>query len=333
MKLFKSRQNSVDRSHNRDDRYADEVYVHSNNSDDSFELMPTLAMGFENSINKKLKNSELRITGEGYFIERIEGDSDSGSDSSDNEGEEGKELVAGTGDGLRKWKRYEGRDGRDRSDDRTRSDGLVAELRQQPADEEFVLSQSESQEPGPAAGFGRVQQQPLRPVEEAPAPGAPGVEQQPAKKKKNLFRKLQAAKFIRRRPRGGPNGTAGASTGTLHRLHKDDSDVLIDFTEHSTPDDSVSQADFSENALGAVGSLSHSKNPANDEHADTAEWSQLGTEESGLAIPVVSQVFAMVDSQENLSLQHKLIIKIAVLLWLLYEINWVLECFKSFFAY
>jgi len=49
-----------------------QLYEHTNKSDDSLELMPTLAMGYENSINKKLqqKRGELRITSDGYFFDQ-----------------------------------------------------------------------------------------------------------------------------------------------------------------------------------------------------------------------------------------------------------------------
>lgn len=47
------------------------TYTNSNLSDENLELMPTLAMGYENSISKHLStiNRELRITGEGYYFE------------------------------------------------------------------------------------------------------------------------------------------------------------------------------------------------------------------------------------------------------------------------
>lgn len=55
-----------------------QIYEHTNKSDDSLELMPTIAMGYENSINKKLQrhHGELRITGDGYFFDHGYDDND-----------------------------------------------------------------------------------------------------------------------------------------------------------------------------------------------------------------------------------------------------------------
>lgn len=48
-----------------------QLFEHTNKSDDSLELMPTIAMGYENSLNKKLqRRGELRITGDGYFFDQ-----------------------------------------------------------------------------------------------------------------------------------------------------------------------------------------------------------------------------------------------------------------------
>lgn len=47
------------------------VYRHRQDSTDSLELMPTIAIGYENSMDKQLRRSagELRITGTGYYFE------------------------------------------------------------------------------------------------------------------------------------------------------------------------------------------------------------------------------------------------------------------------
>ncbi|KAH3679629.1 hypothetical protein WICMUC_000861 [Wickerhamomyces mucosus] len=65
------------------DQYPTQFYQHNSNSDDDISLMPTLAIGFENSFKNRRKNREndLRITDEGYYFQEVNyGDSDEETD-------------------------------------------------------------------------------------------------------------------------------------------------------------------------------------------------------------------------------------------------------------
>jgi hypothetical protein len=252
------------------------LYTHKQGSDDSLALMPTLAMGYENSLDKQLKKSagELRITGDGYYFERVPDDEDN-LDYTD-------ESQVMSSDNIEPLQRENKR--QQESMDNTGSNNA----------EQLTPESYEHQGPHSVARdtpyasdifIGHLETVPDRRIVE------------PEVRKSGIFKKMfRSDKRSRKKDRIAPIVEPSRIT-------------TIEVDREQEVQEDISEAlDWG---------------PQLEEHATFVDVLN--------SIPVVSQIFNQIDESESLSENAKLLIKILLIVWILYEVQTLLETITGLF--
>lgn len=250
------------------------MYQHRQGSDDSLELMPTLAIGYENSMDKRLKknNGELRITSDGYYFEQFEDEDDE---------------VDVYGD-------YDG------SEEQLEEPVLESEspvVRAEPAKDVptgYIAEPVMTSAPYPSA-------LPLEKLEIPKVRGSP--------KRQKLFKKIfRSRDKVRNR----------AEVPQAYEIPSDHLEQAQQAQQHIQH---TQQAQHHIQNTQQEQHIQHTEHIANadllPEHASFVDLVN--------SIPVVSQVFTMIDESDALSVQAKLLLKLLLIVWMLYEVQCLVE--------
>jgi hypothetical protein len=264
------------RKADRKPKVSKSLYTHKQGSDDSLALMPTLAVGYENSLDKQLKKNagELRITGDGYYFERA-------PDDEDNPGYTYESQLMSS-DSIEPLERENKRQ-------HESIDNIGSNNAEQLTPESYEHQGPycvEGDTPYPSDTFiGHLETVPDRRIRE------------PEVRKSGIFKKMFRSD---------------------KRFRKKDRTAQVVEHSHITTIEADRKQEVQEDISEALDLV-----PQLDEHATFVDVLN--------SIPVVSQIFNQIDESESLSENAKLLIKISLIVWILYEVQTLMETITGLF--
>lgn len=327
-------------------------YHHRQGSDDSLELMPTIAMGYENSFDKRLKRSQggLRITGDGYYFE------DDFGYERDTVPERGydREVRTDTRDYRSYGREYrtDPREYRDTKDPREREPRSrrsfetlrsplpraerPSEIDRERSTESVGLLREKSTEQLSAKGLEvsqKTSKELIRVMKEERKPEAieavfvpEGVKEE--KEKRGFFKRL----FKKNEP------VSSFERPLEHICLQLNQSPEGFYREESESADAEQYQDYEEDQV-----VFHGSHDGRNEHQQGRihdDDLQVGLPEPGSehpdivalarSLPVISTVFARIDGSA-LSPSAKVALKVGLVVWLLYEVQLVVESVRGMF--
>lgn len=321
------------------------LYSHRNGSDDALELMPTIAMGYENSLDKQMRNmpnaGELRITGNGYYFrpEEVESDDDTESDTKmdvrgvytrDDELFNSIRRTSDRGgqDDIRVSPRRERTDGkhtvsrnpsmeylqkapaivRSRSTSRERGDKISRPISRSSVRE---LSNTRSMAASPTTA--------VNPSEDATA----AIDVGPEPRKKGVFKKLFSKK---------KKESKDIKAKELNQFMRSPDRPYPEGPQLPPP------IGLTERNSDAVESESqpHSPRTPGQESPVDGYFEEPAVQGATLAdlldsIPILSFVLQKIDATDRLSDQGKFLLKTAIIIWIMYEMQMMWESITRIF--
>jgi hypothetical protein len=280
-------------------------YQHSNPSDEMLELMPTIAMGYENSFDKKLFNTnrELRITGNGYYFanDPLKQQNDMLQDNQDY-----SQPIATRMDAPY---RVEG----NREEEQRHASEIEAGER---VLEPIISREKETPTNNEVKCHKKTPSHPVddyfKPMNEP----AQSLRTHKPSKSRGTFKKI-----FRRDKREKNRSDKEKITGEREtHMMVIPSEPMASYFEHESGDLRSIQQHRQPNSVIQV---SQSEQQSEEEHSTIADVLK--------SIPIISAVFNQVDQNSGLTVQQKLLIKVAIVVWILYEVQSLLNMFTGCF--
>lgn len=283
------------------------VYRHRQDSTDSLELMPTIAIGYENSMDKQLRRSagELRITGTGYYFEAAPEDTE-------------EDMYDQT--------RYEKRQGYvsdqlyEPEVNQRRRDRPIVPIEDHEEPHSDIVPYTDStpcdeiseQIPTEMPIVYTVEDEPEKP--ELPPVAIMSHTLNQREKRPKLLKRLFKSRNRSKKPTLEFQHTPLVVD---HDIPSPVQELAVEEIDHrvAMTDDPVGQMSELEPSAEVIG-----QNDV-DDHSTFVDLLSN--------IPVVSQVFQQIDDSESLSTSQKLVIKLVLIVLFLYEVQSVIETVGS----